>query len=134
MTESRPVVIIGAGHNGLVCAAYLARAGHTVQVLEARQDIGGAASTRDLGDGFRVSGVAHIPNALSARVCRDLDLTAAGLEAGSPVDTIALDRDGQHLTLGRDLAAGDGLSAADVRSYQSFKQEYRAYARALEPM
>ena len=71
MTESQQAVIIGAGHNGLVCAAYLARAGHQVQVLEARKDIGGAASTSEFAAGFKVSGIAHILQSFSAKVCKD---------------------------------------------------------------
>ena len=53
-------IIIGGGHNGLVCAAYLAKAGHKVTVLEAAEEVGGAAITREFAPGFRVSGCAHL--------------------------------------------------------------------------
>ena len=60
MTSSPAVVIVGGGHNGLVCASYLARAGYKVQILEARETIGGGASTISFAEGYKVSGLAHI--------------------------------------------------------------------------
>ena len=54
--------------------------------------IGGAASTREFAAGYKVSGIAHILQSLSAKVCKDLDLAAAGLQPGPTIDTIALDR------------------------------------------
>ena len=57
-------LVIGAGHNGLVCAAYLARAGHDVIVVEASDRIGGASITRSFAQGFKVSACAHFLNQL----------------------------------------------------------------------
>ena len=134
MTESKQVVIIGAGHNGLVCAAYLAKSGHQVQVLEARKEIGGAASTHEFAAGYKVSGIAHILQSLSARVCKDLELVAAGLKVGAPIDTIALDLQGRHLTLGTRTVSGEDLSSEDIKAYAGFKKEFLDYAKALKPL
>jgi phytoene dehydrogenase-like protein len=134
MTDSRSVVIVGGGHNGLVCATYLARSGLSVQILEAREEVGGCAATHSFADGYQVSGVAHILHSLSPKICKDLGLAGAGLQPGPAIDTIALDRQQQHLTLGRTEASGVGLSAEDSAAYTVFKQEFVAYARALEPL
>ena len=134
MTSSLPVVIVGGGHNGLVCASYLARAGHKVQILEARETIGGGASTISFAEGYKVSGLAHILHSLNPKVCKDLGLAGAGLDTGTPINTIALDRDGHHLTLAANIVSGDGLSEHDIKAYITFKKKFRSYARALEPL
>ncbi|MFM2130287.1 MAG: hypothetical protein RL477_1833, partial [Pseudomonadota bacterium] len=72
-------VIIGAGHNGLVCAAYLAGAGFKVCVLEARPVPGGAAVTEEFHPGFRNSVCAYTVSLLNPKVIADLDLAAHGL-------------------------------------------------------
>src|SRR3954462_5327532 len=79
MTESPPTVIIGAGHNGLVCAAYLARAGRRVLVLEASGDVGGAALTREFAPGYKVSAIAHLLHLLDPAIAQDLSLERHGL-------------------------------------------------------
>src|SRR2546423_10083810 len=73
------VAIIGGGHNGLVCAAYLAKAGLKVIVLEARSVVGGAAVTEEFHPGFRNSIAAYTVSLLNPKVIRDLDLVAHGL-------------------------------------------------------
>ena len=80
MTERLPTLIIGAGHNGLVCAAYLARAGRKVVVLEASDAVGGAAVTREFAPGFKVSAVAHLLHLLDPTINRELALERHGLE------------------------------------------------------
>jgi phytoene dehydrogenase-like protein len=134
MTKSQSVIIVGGGHNGLVCATYLARAGHAVELLEAGETLGGGAATHSFADGFKVSGLAHVLYGLNPRVVRDLDLDAAGFDPGPAVDTIALDLQGRHLTLKPDSVSGAGLSPEDAAAYGSFKQEFRSYAAALEPL
>ena len=128
------IIIIGGGHNGLVCAIYLARAGHRVQVLEARDTAGGGISNHHFADGYRVPGLAHVLYPLNPKIIKDLDLESAGLAPGDPVETISLGRDGRHLNLGMDSVTGTGLSAEDVSAYTAFKTEFREYARALEPL
>src|SRR3954467_15858148 len=75
----RDAVIIGGGHNGLVAAAYLARAGLDVEVLERREIVGGACVTEELWPGVRASPGAYTLSLLRAEIMRDLDLAAHGL-------------------------------------------------------
>src|SRR5919109_3247220 len=72
------VVIVGAGHNGLTCAAYLARAGKRVLVLEARERIGGACTLEEPWPGVRMSPCAYICGLLHPKVIRELDLPGHG--------------------------------------------------------
>ncbi len=134
MTDSKSAIIIGAGHNGLVCATYLAKAGFQVQVLEARETAGGGISKHQFAEGYQVSGLAHVLHPLNPAIVKDLDLAGAGLVTGDAIETISLGRDGRHLRLGTDSVTGSGLSPDDSAAYTAFKTEFRAYARALEPL
>lgn len=97
-------IIIGAGHNGLSCAAYLARGGLRVKVLERRNVVGGAAVTEDVHPGFRNSLYACAVSLLSPRVMCDLSPSEHGLTIiERPAGTISL-LDGDHLNLPRDQA------------------------------
>jgi phytoene dehydrogenase-like protein len=82
MVDSKPrdAVIVGGGHNGLVCAAYLASAGLKVTVLERRGVVGGAAVTEEFHPGFRNSVAAYTVSLLNPKVIRDLDLPRHGLK------------------------------------------------------
>ena len=71
-------VVVGGGHNGLVCAAYLARAGMKTLVLERRHLIGGAAVSEEVWPGFKVSTASYVVSLMSERVVRDLDLPKYG--------------------------------------------------------
>src|ERR671939_145623 len=73
------VVIIGAGHNGLTCAAYLGMAGLKVKLVERRKMVGGAAVTEEFHPGFRNSVAAYTVSLLNPQVVRDLDLHGHGL-------------------------------------------------------
>src|ERR1700683_1333830 len=78
MTET-DVVIIGAGHNGLTCAAYLAMAGLRVKVVERRKAVGGAAVTEEFCPGFRNSVAAYTVSLLNPQIISDLKLSERGL-------------------------------------------------------
>ncbi len=78
--KSYDAIIIGAGHNGLVCANYLARAGLKVLVLERRNVIGGAAVTEEIAPGFRASIFSYLMSLLHPRIIREFELARHGLE------------------------------------------------------
>src|SRR5205085_6132755 len=78
--ELRDAVVVGGGHNGLVCAAYLAKAGLDVLVLERREVLGGAAVTEALWPGYRVSTAAYLVSLLQEKIVRELELHRHGYE------------------------------------------------------
>jgi len=92
-------VIIGGGHNGLVCGAYLARAGVRVSVLERRKILGGAAVTEEIWDGYRVNTAAHMMGLLQPKVILDLELARFGFEVIKPPPTVHLLENGASATL-----------------------------------
>jgi len=123
--DNYDVIIIGAGHNGLVTAAYLAKAGRRVLVLEGRDEVGGAAVTQELFPGFRFSTCASGRGYLSEEIWSDLKLSAQNVES-IPSDPVAFSPqpDGTHLTIWRDTArtaaAIAKFSAADAECYPEF--------------
>jgi phytoene dehydrogenase-like protein len=134
MTKPLSAVIIGAGHNGLVCAIYLARAGYQVQIVEANQDIGGAAAAFEFAEGFQAPGLVNVPYGLNAKICRDLTLIASGHKSQSVSSTISLGKKGQHITLSTNHVSGAGITEQDAEAFRDFKQEFTDYAKALQPL
>ena len=132
MTDANRIVIVGGGHNGLVCAAYLARAGRKVLVLEANEQFGGAAVTREFHPGFKVSAVAHLLHLLDPRIARELDLAKHGLAmARENLQTVALSETGAPLVLSRlGLIAGE-LSGRDQAALAAWLTRMRRFAGVL---
>ena len=121
------VVIVGAGHNGLTCAAYLAAAGLQVAVLERRGVVGGAAVTEEFHPGFRNSVAAYTVSLLDPQVIRDLDLHAHGLRI--------VERRAQNFFPqpdGRYLLTGEGRTKAEIAKFSARDAErYDAYSAEL---
>ncbi len=123
-------VVIGAGHNGLVCASYLAGAGRKVLVLEAADRPGGMAATREFADGFRVSSGAHYLTMLDAGIARDLGLEQHGLEfAARNLSTVALGNDGERVVF--EDGAASGVSSSDEAAFAEFRRQNRRFAKVL---
>lgn len=133
------VIIIGAGHNGLTCAAYLAQAGVEVTVLERRDIIGGACVTEELMPGYRCSTASLVTSLFRPEIAEDLGLAAHGLEfiPRNP-SVVALFPDGRHLSLGSDeracVAEIAKFSTADAEAYPVYGATMRRLATAIEPL
>ena len=119
------VVVIGAGHNGLIAAAYLAKGGRKTLVLERRERVGGASVTEELHPGFRVSSLAHTAGPLRAQVVRELGVN--GFETIEPEPRVfAPLPDGRGLCLygdaERTIAELRSFSAKDADRYPAFQK------------
>ena len=129
-------IVVGGGHNALVTAAYLGRAGLRTLVLERRDRVGGAAETSELAPHARVPTVAHTVGRLRASVVRDLDLRSHGLSLVAPrVRVFAPQPDGRAVTLwaDNDLTAADlhAWSDRDAGRYADFDRLVRSLARFI---
>jgi phytoene dehydrogenase-like protein len=133
VTSRYDVVVIGGGHNGLVAAAYLGRAGRRVLLMERADELGGTARPVDLAPGFRAPALLHDLGELRGFVVRDLALERHGLRLIRPaVAAFVPEPDGNGIVLPADPArAAEGLrarSARDADAYGRFEARIRSLA------
>jgi phytoene dehydrogenase-like protein len=133
------IIIIGAGHNGLVAACYLAKAGLKPLVLERRAIAGGACVTEEFHPGFHASTLAQTTGPLSPQILKDLQLKRHGLEFSKPtVCVFAPNSDGHSVCIYEDAQrTADELtqvSAKDAQSYPDFVSTFARLGRALSPL
>lgn len=132
-------IVIGGGHNGLVCAAYLAKAGQKVCVLERRHVLGGCATTEELWPGYKVSTAAYVISLFLPQIIRELKLKQYGLTIlpRSPSSFTPLP-DGRSLLLGADPALCQReiakFSMADATAYPRYNAFLERVAAVLEPV
>src|SRR6266566_3551373 len=133
------VIIVGAGHNGLVTAAYLAQAGRRVLVLERRELVGGCAVTEQVWPGYRVSTAAYLTSLLQDRIVRDLELERFGyhVDAKDPAFFSPFP-DGRYLFMWQDrrktLEEIAKFSPRDVEQYPAYEEHLEKLSVFVESM
>jgi phytoene dehydrogenase-like protein len=139
MARSYDAVIVGAGHNGLVTACYLARGGWKVLILERRPLVGGACVTEETFPGFKVSTAAYVNSLFRKEIIRDLRLADHGFEMleRNPSSFTPFP-DGRHMFLGHDrahdLSEIAKFSARDAESYPKYEAMLERVAALVEPL
>jgi len=128
-------LIVGGGHNGLVAAFYLARAGLRTLLLERRPFVGGACVTEEFAPGFRASSGAYVLSMLRPQVWRDMRLAARGVRVDAAGPTLNLFDDGSQLVLHDDLAPSveeiSRFSKADAASFPAFEERLERIGAAV---
>ncbi len=126
-------VVIGAGHNGLVCAAYLAKHGQRVLVVESQDRCGGLASQYEFHDGYRCANAQHVSH-FPERISKDLNLVKHGFDgahADIPLTWLNPDADGAHIALVDGHLSG--VDAGEQAAYQQYRHLLRRIASMLAP-
>src|SRR5215212_4150579 len=138
-TTTYDAIIIGAGHNGLTTAAYLAKSGYKVLVLERREIVGGCCITEELWPGFKVSTAAYVNSLLRPEIIRDLELKKYGFEM-IPRDPSSFTPfpDGRYLMMGPDqqmtLKEIAKFSTKDAEAFPRYEAMLTRVADFLEPL
>src|SRR5215471_17343631 len=132
MAEARNAIIVGGGHNGLVTAFFLAKAGFKPLVLERRPETGGAAITEEFSPGFRCSTLAHTAGPIRPDIARDMQLERHGLKLITPdVAVVALAQDGRSLALYHEVER----SCSEIAKFsQKDAAKYRDFAQSLDKL
>jgi phytoene dehydrogenase-like protein len=137
--SDRDVVIVGGGHNGLTCAAYLAKAGLDVLVVERREILGGAAATEETWPGYRVSSASYVVSLMPPRIVDELELKRFGYDVSiiTP-DYFVPFPDGTSLTLWGDAARDREniakLSRHDAEAYAAFDTYFERVAALMKEL
>jgi phytoene dehydrogenase-like protein len=137
LAQSYDVIIVGGGHNGLVTAAYLARAGRKTLVLEARELVGGCSVTEEVWPGFRVSTGAYLTSLLQERIVRELDLPKYGyrVDAKDPA-FFSVYPDGRYLFMWQDRAKTlteiAKFSKRDAARYPAYEDQLERLSQVVE--
>jgi phytoene dehydrogenase-like protein len=132
------LIVVGGGHNGLVCAAYAARAGLSVAVIERHQKVGGAAFTEEFYPGFRNSAASYTVSLLEPRIIDELELRRHGLKiVQRPLDNFVPSLSGPGLALPGDPAERyqeiAKQSRHDAEAYRAFADELDSVIRLIRP-
>ena len=136
MPATRDAIIIGGGHNGLITAFYLAKAGYKPLVLERRSQVGGAAITEEFHPGFRCSILAHSAGPLRPDIVRDMRLEKQGLKLITPdVAAVSFSPDGRALTLYNDVSKSakeiGKFSPKDAAQYPEFQRSLAKISKVI---
>lgn len=133
------VIVIGAGHNGLVTAGYMARSGKRVVVLDGADNVGGAVRTAEISPDYQVSNGAHVVSCFPKRIEKDLKLAKHGLTwATRNMATVALDRGGKHIIVPagnkNDVRTLAAHSNRDAEAWGAFDARMKKFVSAVAPL